>query len=352
MTNASGHAETGSPACPCAGAVDVRQRLAVRGHAFATAAGDEVVLRGLALSDMTKLAAEGRWNEEYFRQAAAWGATVVRLPLIPGNWRKLGARRCLALLDDGVRWAKRQNLYVILDWHSIGNPVEGVFGNDTEYDYATDSPETIVFWRTVAKRYRDEPAVAFYEIFNEPSAFAHLGGSLSWARWRPAAESVICEIYAVNPYAIPLVGGMDWAYDLRDVLADPISLPGVGYTCHPYPEKIPQAEWEAGWTRDFGLVKTRFPLFATEFGYMPWEGGHLPTRGTAEFGRRILTYFEERGISWAVWCFDPNWEPPLLADWTFAPTEAGKLFHDALQRAGNGDKLGAHASTARLTRAR
>ena len=75
-------------------------------------------------------------------------------------------------------------------------------------------------------------------------------------------------------------------------------------------------------------------MIAFEFGYNleDEEGSHVQIVGTGEFGRRIISYFSKRDISWTVWCFDWNWHPTLLKDDSYAPTDTqGAFFKKVLQ---------------------
>jgi len=67
---------------------------------------------------------------------------------------------------------------------------------------------------------------------------------------------------------------------------------------------------------------------AAEFGFMAADqpGAHIPAIGDEDYGRRILAYFEKKGVSWTAWCFDPFWEPPLISDWDYTPTTQGAFF--------------------------
>ena len=58
--------------------------------------------------------------------------------------------------------------------------------------------------------------------------------------------------------------------------------------------------------------------------------GSVPFVGGVHYGRAILDYLARRGISWAAWCFDPQWGPTLISDWQFTPTEQGALFKAAM----------------------
>ena len=42
------------------------------------------------------------------------------------------------------------------------------------------------------------------------------------------------------------------------------------------------------------------------------DDGYIWTRiADEDYGRRILAYFAKKGISWTVWCFDPDWPPQM-----------------------------------------
>ena len=92
--------------------------LHVEGNRLADPSGQTVVLRGVSFSDPDKLEREGHWNAAYFREAASWGANVVRFPVHPRAWRARGEAEYLRLVDVGVALAAEHGLYVILDFFS------------------------------------------------------------------------------------------------------------------------------------------------------------------------------------------------------------------------------------------
>jgi endoglucanase len=68
---------------------------------------------------------------------------------------------------------------------------------------------------------------------------------------------------------------------------------------------------------------------ATEIGFNTHYGSK--EQGFA-YGNEITSYFESRGISWVVWCFDPEWGPSMISSWdTFALTDQGKFFSDVMR---------------------
>jgi hypothetical protein len=92
--------------------------------------------------------------------------------------------------------------------------------------------------------------------------------------------------------------------------------------------------WEEQWEADFGFVADTYPVICTEIGFCLENelGAHIPVISTEVYGEHITKYFEEKGISFTVWCFDTSWSPTLIADWDFTPTTQGRFFKDYLQK--------------------
>ncbi|MBO4586127.1 MAG: glycoside hydrolase family 5 protein [Bacteroidales bacterium] len=303
----------------------------VEGNKFIDPQGNEIVFRGLCFSDPVKLVRDGQWTERYFQEAADWGANVVRFAVHPTNLNSMGWEETFAAMDQGIEWAKKYGLYVIMDWHSIGNLKDEDFM--LPIYYKTTKEETFKFWRTVAERYKNEPTVALYELFNEPTV-THEGatGTCPWTEWKQLLEQIIDAIREINPNAICLCAGFNWAYDLTPVDAEPIDRPNIAYVSHPYPMKCDEP-WVENWEQDFGFVADTYPVICTEIGYCLEDepGAHIPVISTDVYGEHITRYFEWKGISFTVWCFDVDWAPMLISDWNFTPTTQGKFFKAYLQ---------------------
>lgn len=301
----------------------------VEGNRFVDPQGNEIIFRGLCFSDPVKLVGDGQWNERYFEEAASWGANVVRFAVHPSNINRMGWDETFEAMDKGIEWAAKHGMYVIMDWHSIGNLKEARFTNPM---YDTDLEETFRFWRTVADRYKDEPTVALYELFNEPTVSGENTGECSWEEWKEIQEQIIDTIRVHNPDAVCLCAGFNWAYDLTPVAASPVNRPNVAYVSHPYPMKRSQP-WEEQWEADFGYVADTYPVICTEIGFCLENelGAHIPVISDETYGQHITGYFEKKGISFTVWCFDTSWSPTLIEDWDFTPTTQGRFFRNYLQ---------------------
>jgi endoglucanase len=315
-----------------AGAQEVAASLPVirvAGNHFVDPGGQTIVFRGFSFSDPDKLEREGHWNRALFEEARVrWNANIVRLPVHPSAWRERGEDAYLALLDSGLAWAEQTSLYVIIDWHSIGNLRTELFQDPM---YNTSKTETLRFWKAIAARYGKRPVVAFYELFNEPTRFNGTLGRISWADYKGYMEEIVYMMRANGAQGIPLVAGFNWAYDLTEPAANPIDAPGVAYVTHPYPQKRPPP-WAEQWQADWGFMARRYPVMATELGFAPAgnRGAHIPVIADSTYGEAIVDFLEQRGISWVAWVFDPDWSPQLIEDWDFTPTPEGRFFRRQL----------------------
>jgi endoglucanase len=322
-----------------ASALSVRQDVIhVDGSRFVAGNGRPFVFRGVSIADPGRLLDDSRWDRRIFEEIAAWGGNHVRLPVHPAQWRAKGRERYLALIDDAVRWSNELDLYLIVDWHSIGYLLTEQFQSE---GYVTTQEETIAFWDDIACRYRGVPTIAVYELFNEPTTAGGKYGQRDWGKWKAFNEMLIDRIRTVDSDPIPLVAGFDWAYELRSVREAPIEREGVAYASHPYPQKErpnpPSKEkFFAAWEDAWGFVADAYPMILTEMGWVREDGygAHIPVINDGSYGPMIAEYIESKGVSWTAWCFDPKWSPVLIEDWDFTPSEQGAFFRD-LMRSGN-----------------
>lgn len=288
--------------------------------------GDTIVFHGLSIADPDKIKDAGKWSKHYFDIIKSWGADIVRIPVHPRAWRKRGDEAYLKMLDEAVKWCGDLGMYVIIDWHSMGNLDMEIF-QDPMYD--TTQKETYNFWRAISQRYKDDPTVAFLEFFNEPTTSSGQFGTCTWADWSRILLNCIDLVRANGSRAIPLVAGFNWAYDLMDVNHTPVPRTGIAYAAHPYPGKNPGSK-ESNWDTHFGFVASISPVIATEVGFTFNANGSAPLPDDGVYSKTLLPYLEKKHISWCAWVFDPNWEPAMLKDWEGTPTAEGDYWKKAL----------------------
>lgn len=314
---------------PIVSAQNTLSKVSVSKNNFVTSDSRTIIFRGLNTSDPDKLEMQGHWNKAYFEEIKNWGANLVRFPVHPTAWKKRGKENYLKLLDNGIQWAGELGMYVIIDWHSIGNLKTEMYQSD---NYDTTKKQTFDFWRTIGKKYGKNTTVAFYELFNEPTDYNNELGTITWDEWKELNQEMIIIIRANGGGGIPLVAGFNWAYDLTPVRENPLDIEGIAYVSHPYPQKK-EKPWEGKWTKDWGFVKEKYPLILTEIGFCgPNDvGAHMPVISDESYGDAITNYADENEISYMIWVFDPEWAPRLFNDWNYTPSRHGKYFKKKLQ---------------------
>ncbi len=301
--------------------------ISVKENRFVDPEGNPVLFRGANIADPDQLEFDGHWNRELFAFIKDMGADLVRIPVHPAAWRRRGADDYLHLLDQAAAWATGLEMYLIIDWHSIGNLKTGLFQHPM---YDTSIPETSRFWHTIARHFQGHNTVAFYEIYNEPAMYRGQLGKFTWSEWKEINEEMITIIRYFDKEVIPLVAGLDWAYDLSFLRYDPLDVAGIGYVTHPYPNKRPEP-WETRWEENFAFAAMKWPVIATEIGFWSPEGED-EVIDDDHYGNRITRFLEERGISWVAWVLDPLWHPNMLEDWDFNLSPQGEFFKEAMQR--------------------
>src|SRR5690606_12891723 len=132
------------------------------------------------------------WLDNFITKAdidamAKWGYNSVRLPMHfnlftlpvedePVKGQQTWLPKGFTMLDNLLAWSKANNIYLILDLHAA----PGGQGNDINIsDRDPKSPslwqseqnryKTIALWKELARRYKNEPMIAAYDIINEPN---------------------------------------------------------------------------------------------------------------------------------------------------------------------------------------
>jgi len=175
---------------------------------------------------------------------------------------------------------------------------------------------------------------AFYELHNEPAAIEWEGGFWSFADWRATADDLMTLVRGTSPNTIPMLGGLDFAYDFSDGGEQPLASPDIALVVHPCPGRA-RPPRQPAWDQAFGYLANAYPRLLTEVGFDPCDD-IVPDTYCADvkYGREILTYAEDKGIGWTAFGFyeGPYWPMPLFTDWeSLTPTTSGRLFRDVLQ---------------------
>jgi len=270
------------------------------------------------------------WDPYYYKKAASWGSNVVRLPITPSQWLSRTDQERWDLLEQSVQWAADYGMQVIIDWHSIGSLVTGHFEGG---DGVSTQAQFNDFWTGVANRYKNDPRVIMYEIFNEPvhSDTGWISTESDWIAQRNWANNVVSMIRNIDTVTPIGVAGMNWAGDLQYIGTHPVSGSGIVYIVHPY-------SFVGSYDSNFGYLTANYPVFATEIGFDNDPNSiYRENRysGPTRYREGIDAYIRAKGIHWTAWHFG-TYGPALLTDFanngssTYNVTEAGSWYRDKL----------------------
>lgn len=234
------------------------------------------------------------YTESEMRRQAEWGANMLRLPF---SYKDVESdahdgtidERKVRDIDEVVGWAKKYRQYVVLDMHECPGgqtPIAYSDGGGNRIWRDSDCQRRYVaLWRALAARYRDEPAVAAYELMNEPVS-QRTGDAPHMDLLRRAFEAV----REAAPEKTVVVAGDNWspARSLVDgILLDD---PNVIYTFHFY-----EGGRDVRWLRNEG--EGRDARDGTTDGWVRFE---TPARvGDGDRSLRVLLRSERNaGVAW------------------------------------------------------
>jgi predicted small lipoprotein YifL len=297
--------------------------LKVVGNKLVTLAGEEVWLQGVSVDSMQWGGGENILLSIHIAMDE-WHANAIRLPVVEEHWfgrhPEHGSaeqqERYRKLVDDAVALTAEKGGRLIIDLHRFRAPLA----------------EHVEFWRDVAERYKNHPAVLF-EIFNEPH-------DISWEVWRnggqiPAGDSMyagekveathagkqsvgmqalVDAIRKTGAKNIILPGGLDWGYDLSGVLngyaLDDRGGNGFMYVSHIYP-------WKGQWKEKVLAAAEKYPVIITEVGAHD-EGERQENPHT--WAPDMLGLIQKYKLHWTGFSFHPTCAPPMLSDWDYSPS--------------------------------
>ena len=261
------------------------------------------------------------------------GATVIRIPFSYKHVEQDAAP--FRYKDDGfarigrtLEWCRKHGLYVILDLHAVPgyqNP-DWHCDNATNYALFWQHPHFqdrfVAIWEEFARRYRGDPAVAGYNVMNEP--VTHRGANnrnpytapiaSDWAALNGLYARVVAAIRAIDPDHIIFLEGDDYSR-LFSGLDKPFA-PNLVYSSHNYmgpglgPGRYPaagadRARIEREFTGCEGFRFTqehRVPLWVGEFGAVfngPKEEIPDRLRGLDD----QVAVMDAHGAHWTTWTY-------------------------------------------------
>jgi len=253
---------------------------------------------------------------------ASLGMNHVRVPLNyrhfedddrPFEMKEAG----FALLDRVVEICDRNGLYAMLDLHALPGAQNMHWHSDNPTHYAFFwqhrhfQDRVVHLWERLADRYRGNPAVAGYNLMNEP-------GDATNARVKPFYDRCVAAVRAVDPEHVLFLDGNRYSTDFSAFEGQAL-YPNTVYAAHdyktpglvgggPYPGVTRGAYVDRANVEETFLARTEFmrrtgtPIWIGEFGPVFTND---PERDEHKY--RLLAdqldIYNAHGASWSIWAY-------------------------------------------------
>jgi len=262
------------------------------------------------------------FSDEDARYMASLGLNHVRIPFNyrhfedddrPFELKEAG----FLLLDRAIDICKRNGLYAILDlhavpgaqnqhWHSDNPCAWGLFWTHRHFQ-----DRAIHLWEALAERYKDEAAVAGYNIMNEP-------GEPTGLKVKPFYDRAVAAVRAIDRRHILFLDGNRystefWMFEGSDLYPNTVyaahdyKLPGFAYG-GPYPGVTNGIYVDRAQVEETFLKRTEFmrntgtPIWIGEFGpVFPQDQPNHDQR--YQLLKDQLDIYNQHGASWSVWAY-------------------------------------------------
>jgi len=296
------------------------EKIYVKGAELCTNKG-VIKLSGVSIPDfMWLIDKENQDIEGVIKKIKSLGFNCVRVPILPGNFI-FYENYIEKTISQIVDLCAKYELYCILDWHAIGNPLHDQT-RLKKYFHLKDDKQ--IFWYSADLKLANEGISVLarlfgkkdniiFEIYNEPCPsekdVPQLElSALPWNEWRKMAQKLITTVREHSDNLL-LVSSNYWSFNLKSTSEDPFTdFPNLAYSFHCYPFKNNQ-----NWKEMLDSM-SKFPVVVTEFGYDTEEKSQYNS-SYEEYLRPLMEYLTKYNISWIGWCFSESWRPRIVANW-------------------------------------
>lgn len=240
-------------------------------------------------------------SETDIRMIAEMGFNSVRIPF---NWKHFmhegpGIRfkeEGFFLLDRVIGWCRKHGLYAFLDMHAApggqtGSNIDDGYQEIPRLFIDSDNWEkALALWEKIASIYRDEPAVAGYDLLNEPLRPKRPGAPIEDIDcFLPSLihfyDACVARIRSVDPNHMFSIEGAHWARDTR--VFNHLYDPNMCIHFHAY------------WTMPHKALLEPYMALSEKYQVPLWLGE--TGENTNEWFTTLFPLLDELGISWNYW---------------------------------------------------
>ncbi len=254
-------------------------------------------------------------TERDFARIKALGFNCVRIPFLYDLMEE--TPNLFAWLDKAVEYAKKHDLYIILDMHGAPGRQSGAahtgqqnrdkfFSNEFHQDKAKE------IWRQIAKRYKDCHQIAGYDLLNEPKG----------AKKRKTLRKAYDALYkAVRKEDAKHLIFIEDGYKGISSFPDPKKMgwKNVVYSRHIYSFEKEPISVACALLDKMHLAKgeKKTPFFIGEFNVAPY--------GSIRELKELLQSFNEKELSYTFWNYKTARKPTSLWGMYNAPKTLRRL---------------------------
>lgn len=235
-------------------------------------------------------------NESDFDRIHAAGLNCVRLPFLASL---LDEPDGVHWLDQAIAWAGQRGIYVILDMHGApgGQSDQGHTGEAGRNAFFKDPAnvtQAAEIWTRLARRYKNNPTVAGYDLLNEPTGtpgsdtlYVVMDRLYRAVRTADPSHLIIIEDGYTGAEWMPFPGPCGWT--------------NVVYSTHYYDFAAKSADDQQKALNGYllSLEKQRdrrqVPFYVGEFGLEP--------HGTSATLATMLGAMQAQNLAWSMWTY-------------------------------------------------
>lgn len=254
------------------------------------------------------------------RLLASLGTTCVRLPINQAHFENDAEPFALLSkgferLDGAIRACADAGLWCVIDLHAVPGCQNQHWHSDNPTHVAAFwrhphfQDRVVHLWRALAERYRDEPAVAGYNLLNEPA-------DPSGAVVGPFHDRLVAAVREVDPAHIVFVDGNTYSTDFS-AFSEPY--PNAIYACHdyaragmayggPYPGPTAGTWVDRDTLEETFLGRTAFmretgtPIWVGEFGPV-YTGDPALDEMRYQVLADQLEIYDRHAAGWSLWTY-------------------------------------------------
>jgi endoglucanase len=323
-------------------------QLHVSGNRLVNARGGTVVLHGVDRSGTEYQCVlghgifDGPSDAASIKAMKSWDINAVRVPLNEACWNgenyvnpDYAGADYRSAIEAYVKLLNSYGIIVILELHWSDGAYSGPQCSATQAlceKPMPDAAESVPFWSSVAKAFKDNDAVIF-DLFNEPHPDSVIGSeTASWECWLKGGsacpgfeykvagmQTLVNTVRATGANNVIMLGGLFFANDLSEWLQYEPKDPDHNLAASWHSYNTNHCNNLQCWNSQVGPVAAKVPVIAGEIGEDDCADNYIDP---------LMSWLDSENASYLAWSWNANPGgcgdgPELINDYSGDPTPYG-----------------------------